>query len=175
MTLYRSSMGMSTMACQVRYQVHSNTDSRSPRGTVDKRDREARVKKARESVTCACAAQSSAAVASVFVSPPRTARLFHYSSLLFSFLQHKKLPFHDEMSEFKTPTTKKVRSRLEKNPEFETPIKIPASPFLKQIGYGCGMSYWGNKKVTLSCMAGPFFYVFIFMDLFFRRCQCIHP
>lgn len=42
------------------------------------------------------------------------------------------------MSEFKTPTAKKIRSRIVENPEFHTPIKIPPSPYLKQIGYGCG-------------------------------------
>lgn len=40
------------------------------------------------------------------------------------------------MDGFKTPKIK--RSRLNDNPEFNTPIKIPPSPFLKQIGYGCG-------------------------------------
>ena len=42
------------------------------------------------------------------------------------------------MSKFKTPTTKKYRNRLQTNPELQTPIKIPASPFLEKIGYGCG-------------------------------------
>lgn len=43
------------------------------------------------------------------------------------------------MADFKTPTSKKIRSRLENNPsEYQTPIKIPATPYLKQIGYGCG-------------------------------------
>ncbi|KAG7196532.1 hypothetical protein KM043_018556 [Ampulex compressa] len=43
------------------------------------------------------------------------------------------------MAEFKTPTTKKSRSRVTENPELQTPIKIPASPFLERIGYGCGV------------------------------------
>lgn len=42
------------------------------------------------------------------------------------------------MTEFKTPTTKRYKSRVQNNPELQTPIKIPASPFLEQIGYGCG-------------------------------------
>lgn len=42
------------------------------------------------------------------------------------------------MAEFKTPTIKKYKTRVEDNPELQTPIKIPASPFLQQIGYGCG-------------------------------------
>lgn len=40
------------------------------------------------------------------------------------------------MDEFKTPI-KKIRSRVD-NPEYLTPLKIPATPYLKQIGYGCG-------------------------------------
>ncbi|KZC13300.1 Lymphokine-activated killer T-cell-originated protein kinase, partial [Dufourea novaeangliae] len=44
------------------------------------------------------------------------------------------------MAEFKTPTTKRYKSRVQDNPELQTPIKIPASPFLEQIGYGCGVS-----------------------------------
>ena len=42
------------------------------------------------------------------------------------------------MAEFKTPTSRRLRSKIADNPELQTPIKIPASPFLKQIGYGCG-------------------------------------
>lgn len=42
------------------------------------------------------------------------------------------------MAEFKTPTAKRVKSKIADNLEFHTPIKIPPSPFLKQIGYGCG-------------------------------------
>lgn len=47
------------------------------------------------------------------------------------------------MDLFRTPTNKRYRSRVKDNPELQTPIKIPASPFLEQIGYGCG------KKITL--------------------------
>lgn len=42
------------------------------------------------------------------------------------------------MSQSKTPTSKKYKSRVQDNPELQTPIKIPSSPFLTQIGYGCG-------------------------------------
>lgn len=43
------------------------------------------------------------------------------------------------MAEFKTPTRVKSKSsRLTDNAELGTPIKIPASPFLEQIGYGTG-------------------------------------
>ncbi|XP_033321760.1 lymphokine-activated killer T-cell-originated protein kinase [Megalopta genalis] len=44
------------------------------------------------------------------------------------------------MAEFKTPTSKRYKSRLQDNSELQTTIKIPASPFLEQIGYGCGVS-----------------------------------
>jgi len=40
------------------------------------------------------------------------------------------------MAEFSTPT--KVKCKTD-NSELNTPIKIPASPFLQQIGYGTGM------------------------------------
>jgi hypothetical protein len=46
------------------------------------------------------------------------------------------------MAEFKTPTSKRSKSRITDNQEFHTPIKIPSSPFLKQIGYGCGMYFY---------------------------------
>lgn len=39
------------------------------------------------------------------------------------------------MAEFSTPT--KVKCKTD-NSELNTPIKIPASPFLQQIGYGTG-------------------------------------
>ena len=44
------------------------------------------------------------------------------------------------MAEFKTP--KRIRSVMTNNVEFHTPIKIPPSPFLKQIGYGCGKHFY---------------------------------
>ncbi|XP_076654495.1 lymphokine-activated killer T-cell-originated protein kinase [Halictus rubicundus] len=50
------------------------------------------------------------------------------------------------MAEFKTPTTKRYKSRLQDNPELQTPIKIPASPFLEQIGYGCGVSVFSLER-----------------------------
>ncbi|KAL7293104.1 hypothetical protein TKK_0013260 [Trichogramma kaykai] len=50
------------------------------------------------------------------------------------------------MAEFKTPTAKKFKSRITDNPEFQTPIKIPASPFLKQIGYGCGVGVFTLER-----------------------------
>ncbi|XP_017788977.1 PREDICTED: lymphokine-activated killer T-cell-originated protein kinase, partial [Habropoda laboriosa] len=50
------------------------------------------------------------------------------------------------MSEFKTPTTKKYKSRMQDNPELRTPIKIPASPFLTQIGYGCGVNVFTLER-----------------------------
>lgn len=50
------------------------------------------------------------------------------------------------MTEFKTPTSKKYKSRLQDNPEFHTPIKIPASPFLQQIGYGCGVNVFSLER-----------------------------
>ncbi|XP_015602278.1 lymphokine-activated killer T-cell-originated protein kinase [Cephus cinctus] len=40
------------------------------------------------------------------------------------------------MAEFRTPTTNKCRSRLQDNPDLQTPIKIPPSPYLEKIGYG---------------------------------------
>ncbi|XP_063983668.1 lymphokine-activated killer T-cell-originated protein kinase homolog [Diachasmimorpha longicaudata] len=49
------------------------------------------------------------------------------------------------MTEFKTPTSRKFRSRIE-NSEHQTPIKIPASPFLKQIGYGCGVNVFTLER-----------------------------
>lgn len=42
------------------------------------------------------------------------------------------------MAEFSTPTRVKCKSKTD-NSELNTPIKIPASPFLQQIGYGTGM------------------------------------
>ncbi|XP_029041187.1 lymphokine-activated killer T-cell-originated protein kinase isoform X1 [Osmia bicornis bicornis] len=50
------------------------------------------------------------------------------------------------MDLFKTPTNKKYRSRVKDNPELQTPIKIPASPFLEQIGYGCGVSVFNLER-----------------------------
>jgi len=50
------------------------------------------------------------------------------------------------MAEFKTPVAKRRRSRLTDNPELQTPIKIPASPFLKQIGYGCGVTIFTLER-----------------------------
>ncbi|XP_076626587.1 lymphokine-activated killer T-cell-originated protein kinase [Colletes latitarsis] len=50
------------------------------------------------------------------------------------------------MTEFRTPTTKKYRSRVQDNPELQTPIKIPASPFLEQIGYGCGVAVFSLER-----------------------------
>ncbi|XP_015111460.1 lymphokine-activated killer T-cell-originated protein kinase homolog [Diachasma alloeum] len=50
------------------------------------------------------------------------------------------------MTEFKTPTSRKFRSRIENNSEHQTPIKIPASPFLKQIGYGCGVNVFTLER-----------------------------
>ena len=61
------------------------------------------------------------------------------------------------MAEFKTPTSKKCRSRLEKNGENDTPIKIPASPFLKQIGYGCGEYKKTSTIDTCCCFIGMYF------------------
>ncbi|OAD60817.1 Lymphokine-activated killer T-cell-originated protein kinase [Eufriesea mexicana] len=50
------------------------------------------------------------------------------------------------MSEFKTPTMKRHKSRVQDNPELQTPIKIPASPFLEQIGYGCGVNVFSLER-----------------------------
>ncbi|XP_076233518.1 lymphokine-activated killer T-cell-originated protein kinase [Calliopsis andreniformis] len=50
------------------------------------------------------------------------------------------------MAEFKTPTTRRYKSRVQDNPELQTPIKIPASPFLEQIGYGCGVSVFSLER-----------------------------
>ncbi|XP_053988649.1 lymphokine-activated killer T-cell-originated protein kinase [Hylaeus volcanicus] len=50
------------------------------------------------------------------------------------------------MAEFKTPTTNRYRSRVQDNAELQTPIKIPASPFLEQIGYGCGVSVFSLER-----------------------------
>ncbi|XP_076160860.1 lymphokine-activated killer T-cell-originated protein kinase [Ptiloglossa arizonensis] len=50
------------------------------------------------------------------------------------------------MTEFKTPTSKRYKSRVQDNPELQTPIKIPASPFLEQIGYGCGVSVFSLER-----------------------------
>ncbi|XP_014300029.1 lymphokine-activated killer T-cell-originated protein kinase [Microplitis demolitor] len=48
------------------------------------------------------------------------------------------------MDEFKTPI-KKIRSRVD-NPEYLTPLKIPATPYLKQIGYGCGINVFTLER-----------------------------
>lgn len=53
------------------------------------------------------------------------------------------------MAEFKTPTIKRCKTRIEDNPELQTPIKIPASPFLQQIGYGCGKETYQYLKLLL--------------------------
>ncbi|XP_072749569.1 lymphokine-activated killer T-cell-originated protein kinase isoform X1 [Anoplolepis gracilipes] len=45
------------------------------------------------------------------------------------------------MAEFSTPTRVKCKSKTD-NPELNTPIKIPASPFLQQIGYGTGVAVY---------------------------------
>ncbi|XP_058791465.1 lymphokine-activated killer T-cell-originated protein kinase [Phymastichus coffea] len=50
------------------------------------------------------------------------------------------------MTEFKTPVSKRTRNKLAGNPEFQTPIKIPASPFLQQIGYGCGVNVFTFQR-----------------------------
>ncbi|XP_001599799.1 lymphokine-activated killer T-cell-originated protein kinase [Nasonia vitripennis] len=50
------------------------------------------------------------------------------------------------MAEFKTPVSKRTRSRVAENSEFHTPIKIPPSPFLKQIGYGCGVNVFTLER-----------------------------
>nr|XP_003708180.1 PREDICTED: lymphokine-activated killer T-cell-originated protein kinase [Megachile rotundata] len=50
------------------------------------------------------------------------------------------------MTEFKTPTSNKYRSRVQDNPNLQTPIKIPASPFLEQIGYGCGVNVFSLER-----------------------------
>ncbi|XP_026670479.1 lymphokine-activated killer T-cell-originated protein kinase isoform X1 [Ceratina calcarata] len=50
------------------------------------------------------------------------------------------------MAEFKTPTSKKYKSRVQDNPELRTPIKIPSSPFLQQIGYGCGVNVFSLER-----------------------------
>lgn len=50
------------------------------------------------------------------------------------------------MTEFKTPTTKRYKSRVQDSPELHTPMKIPASPFLEQIGYGCGVSVFSLER-----------------------------
>ncbi|XP_066593959.1 lymphokine-activated killer T-cell-originated protein kinase [Prorops nasuta] len=46
------------------------------------------------------------------------------------------------MTEFKTPTSQKFRKKIVDNTNLQTPIKIPASPFLQQIGYGCGVNVY---------------------------------
>ncbi|XP_032689951.1 lymphokine-activated killer T-cell-originated protein kinase isoform X2 [Odontomachus brunneus] len=46
------------------------------------------------------------------------------------------------MAGFKTPTSVRYRSRLTDNAGLETPIKIPASPFLERIGYGTGVAVY---------------------------------
>ncbi|KAK2584525.1 hypothetical protein KPH14_006895 [Odynerus spinipes] len=48
------------------------------------------------------------------------------------------------MEEFKTPIRKKFRSSDDAN--LQTPIKIPASPFLQQIGYGCGVQVFTLER-----------------------------
>ncbi|CAK9810100.1 Lymphokine-activated killer T-cell-originated protein kinase [Anthophora plagiata] len=50
------------------------------------------------------------------------------------------------MSQSKTPTLKKYKSRVQDNPELQTPIKIPSSPFLTQIGYGCGVNVFSLER-----------------------------
>lgn len=60
------------------------------------------------------------------------------------------------MTEFKTPSNRRIRSRLEHNSEFQTPIKIPASPFLKQIGYGCGVNVFQlERSPRVGCTRSP--------------------
>ncbi|KAK0174683.1 hypothetical protein PV327_010423 [Microctonus hyperodae] len=51
------------------------------------------------------------------------------------------------MADFKTPTSKRIQSRLENNSsEYQTPLKIPATPYLKQIGYGCGVNVFTLER-----------------------------
>lgn len=51
--------------------------------------------------------------------------------------------------EFRTPTRVQARSRVADNPELSTPVKIPASPFLQQIGYGSGTHLVEAQSVLL--------------------------
>lgn len=51
-----------------------------------------------------------------------------------------------KMAEFKTPTSNKFRSRTTDNSELQTPVKIPATPFLKQIGYGTGVNVFTLER-----------------------------
>ncbi|XP_011502812.1 PREDICTED: lymphokine-activated killer T-cell-originated protein kinase [Ceratosolen solmsi marchali] len=50
------------------------------------------------------------------------------------------------MDEFKTPTSKKSKIKGTNNEELNTPIKIPSSPFLKEIGYGCGVTLFKLER-----------------------------
>jgi len=55
----------------------------------------------------------------------------------------------EEMDEFSTPPRVRCRKVTDKA-ELNTPIKIPASPFLQQIGYGTGM-YIPHKCLCHIC------------------------
>ncbi|KAJ8680034.1 hypothetical protein QAD02_015821 [Eretmocerus hayati] len=48
------------------------------------------------------------------------------------------------MAEFKTP--KRAKAKSGDNSLLQTPIRIPASPFLKQIGYGCGVNVFTLER-----------------------------
>ncbi|CAD6215618.1 GSCOCG00000430001-RA-CDS [Cotesia congregata] len=48
------------------------------------------------------------------------------------------------MEEFKTPTSKRFRSWFDV--DNLSPLKIPATPFLKQIGYGCGVNVFTLER-----------------------------
>lgn len=49
------------------------------------------------------------------------------------------------MAEFKTPS-KIIRNKPTDNQDLCTPIKIPSSPFLTQIGYGCGVNVFTLER-----------------------------
>ncbi|XP_034948738.1 lymphokine-activated killer T-cell-originated protein kinase [Chelonus insularis] len=50
------------------------------------------------------------------------------------------------MAEYLTPPLQKIKSRLCNNPENQSPLKIPATPYLKQIGYGCGVNVFTLER-----------------------------
>jgi hypothetical protein len=56
--------------------------------------------------------------------------LYAFANLFFNFVY---------MAELKTPTRVRTEKKVTDRTELNTPVKIPASPFLQQIGYGTGV------------------------------------
>ncbi|KAH0953965.1 hypothetical protein HN011_005472 [Eciton burchellii] len=58
------------------------------------------------------------------------------------------------MAELKTPTRVRTEKKVTDRTELNTPVKIPASPFLQQIGYGTGIAvYMMQRSPKVGCFA----------------------